>query len=120
MIASTRNNATRSSLRKELRVPHITYFRMKAKPGERQAVIDSLNRWGEQRKSKATGFMRAVLTSNLSDPDEVRAAAMFNNKENYDANSNDPEQDNWFQELRSHLAGDPEWFDGKLEVLVDA
>ena len=38
---------------------------------------------------------------------------------NYDANSNDPETGKWFQELRGHLAADPEWFNGSLELLKD-
>jgi hypothetical protein len=40
---------------------------------------------------------------------------MFDSKASYDATSNDPGQNAWFQELRSHLTADPEWFDGKLE-----
>jgi hypothetical protein len=30
-------------------------------------------------------------------------------------NSNRPEQDAWFRELRANLVADPEWFDGTLE-----
>ena len=30
------------------------------------------------------------------------------------ANANRPEQDAWYQQLRSNLASDPEWFDGHL------
>jgi hypothetical protein len=48
------------------------------------------------------------------------AAVVFDTTENYNANSNDPETDAWFQQLRSHLAADPEWFDGNLEVQMTA
>jgi hypothetical protein len=64
--------------------------------------------------------MRSVLTSRLDDPNEFIAAAMFDTTENYNANSNDPETNAWFQQLRSHLVADPDWFDGKLELLTDA
>jgi hypothetical protein len=60
-------------------------------------------------------YVRSILTSNLKNPDEFMAGVMFDSKESYDANSNDPDQGAWFKDLRSHLAADPEWFDGKLE-----
>jgi len=95
--------------------PHITTFRMRAKPGERQQVIDLFDRWFRDRRNKAHGFVRADLSSNINDPDEFMSAACFADKATYDANSNDPEQNAWYQELRSHLVADPVWFDGTLE-----
>ena len=99
---------------------HVTQFRFKAKPGQRQAVIDNFQRWDQERKGKAKGFLRGILTSNLKDPDEFMAGVMFDTTENYNANSDDPETNAWFQELRSLLAADPDWFDGNLEVQMDA
>jgi hypothetical protein len=94
---------------------HVTHFKLRAKPGERDKVIGMFDRWQDERRPKAKGFVRSILTSSLSDPDELMAGVMFDSKANYDANSNDPGQGAWYQELRSHLAADPEWFDGKLE-----
>lgn len=94
---------------------HITHFKLKAKPGARDAVLAMFDRWQKERRPAAKGFVRSVLTSNINDPDELMAGVMFDSKANYDANSNDPAQGAWYQELRSHLAADPEWFDGKLE-----
>lgn len=94
---------------------HVTHFRMKAKPGEREAVLAMFDKWQSDRQAKATGYVRSILTSNLDDPDELMAGVMFDTKENYDKNSSDPEQGAWYQELRSHLAADPDWFNGKLE-----
>ncbi len=96
-------------------MPHVTHFRFKAKPGERQAVIDSFERWERERKPKVKGFVHSIMTSNVKDPDEFMVGVMFDTTENYNANSNDPEQGAWFQELRSHLNADPDWFDGQLE-----
>lgn len=96
-------------------MPHVTHFRFKAKPGERQAVIDNFERWERERKPKVKGFVRSIMTSNVKDPDEFMVGVMFDTTENYNANSNDPEQGAWFQELRSHLIADPDWFDGNLE-----
>ncbi len=96
-------------------MPHVTNFRFKAKPGERQAVIDSFDRWDRERRPKVKGFVRSVMTANIKDPDEFMVGVMFDTTESYNANSNDPEQGAWFQELRSHLVADPDWFDGTLE-----
>jgi quinol monooxygenase YgiN len=95
--------------------PHITHFRIKAKPGERQKVIDLFDLWFRDRRPNARGFFRAELSSNTKDPDEFMASACFADRATYDANSNDPEQNAWYEELRSHLVADPEWFDGTLE-----
>lgn len=100
-------------------MPVVTYFKIKAKPGERDAVLATFKRWGEERGPSAKGFIRSLLASNQNDPDEFMAGALFDTKENYDANSNHPDTDKWFQELRSHLAGDPEWFDATVEQIIE-
>lgn len=96
--------------------PHITHFKMRAKPGHRQDVIDMFDRWLRDRRPGLGGFVRTVVCSNVNDPDEFMAYAMFADKKTYDANSNAPEQQEWYEQLRSHLAEDPEWFDGTLEI----
>jgi hypothetical protein len=40
---------------------------------------------------------------------------MFADKKTYDENSNDPVQHAWYEELRSYLVADPEWFDATVE-----
>jgi quinol monooxygenase YgiN len=94
---------------------HVTHFKLKAKPGERDKVIGMFDRWQNERRPSAKGYVRSILTSNLDDPNELMAGVMFDSKASYDATSNDPAQNAWYQELRSHLTADPEWFDGKLE-----
>ncbi len=96
--------------------PHITYFKILANPGERQKVIEHFDRWANQRRHHASGFIRMLLCSDLKNPDSFMAYAMFADKATYDANSNHPEQDEWFQQLRALLAEDPVWFDGHVEL----
>lgn len=96
--------------------PHMTHFRMTAKPGERQKVIDHFDRWMRDRRPDVAGFVRAVLCSSVNNGDEFMAYAMFADKKTYDENSNDPEQAAWYEQLRSYLTTDPEWFDGTLEI----
>lgn len=93
---------------------HVTFFRMKAQPGKRQAVLDTFDKWERERKGMAKGFIRSILVTSNEDPDEVMAGVRFDSTENYDANSNNPDTGAWYQELRANLAADPEWFNGTL------
>lgn len=96
--------------------PHMTHFKMRAKPGERKKVIDLFDEWARERRRHVGGFVRVVLCSHSDDPEQFMAYAMFADRATYDANSNTPEQHEWFQKLRSHLTEDPEWFDGTVEL----
>ena len=86
--------------------PHITHFKMRAKPGSRQKVIEMFEKWFRDQRPSARGFVRADLSSNINDPDEFMAAACF---------ADSADQNAWYEELRSYLVDDPEWFDGTLE-----
>ncbi len=97
---------------------HVTFFRMKAQPGKRQAVIDQFLKWERDQKGKATGFQRSVVVVSNDSPDDLMAGVRWDNADNYRANSERPEQGHWFEELRANLAGDPEWFDGTLAAEV--
>ena len=99
---------------KEENVAHITFFRMKAQPGKRQAVIDQFARWEREQKTVAAGFLRSVVVTSNDDPDELMAAVRFASTESYAANSDRADQGAWYSELRSLLAADPEWFNGTL------
>ena len=94
---------------------HVTLFRMKANPGKRDAVVGQFDTWQETHMPKVKGFVRSIIVCSYDDPDELMAQVIFDTKENYDANSSTPEQGAWFQELRSLLAADPDWFNGRLE-----
>ncbi len=48
------------------------------------------------------------------DPQDMILVAVFESKESYEANASDPEQDRWYQELRSHLESEPQWNDGEI------
>ena len=93
---------------------HITFFRMKAQPGKRQAVIDHFMSSESERVRDANGFIRSILVANNEDPDEVMAAVRFDSTANYNANSDRPEINAWYRDLRAMLAADPEWFNGTL------
>jgi len=95
---------------------HVTFFRMKAPPGKRQAVIDQFAKWERDQKGKATGFLRSVVVVSNDGPDDIMAGVRWDSADNYRANSERAEQGAWYQELRAILAADPEWFDGTLAL----
>ena len=51
-----------------------------------------------------------------SDTGELIGVAVFEDKEAYLANGNDPEQDAWFGKLRALLQSDPSWEDGEYVI----
>ena len=89
-----------------------TIGHMKAKPGKLSEIIaldkDMINR----RKPK--GFVGEYVYRMDSDPDEFILVVLFDSKENYIANAQDPEQDKEFRKLRELMAADPHWHDGEV------
>ena len=41
---------------------HVSFFRMRALPGKRQAVIDQFNKWDREQKPKAKGFISSIIS----------------------------------------------------------
>ena len=93
---------------------HVTFFRMKARPGKRQEVIDQFARWEREQKASAKGYMRSIVVTSNEDPEELMAGVRFDSTQSYMANSERAEQGAWYGELRALLAADPEWFNGTL------
>ncbi len=93
---------------------HVSFVRMKALPGKRDAIVEQLNKWDREQKSKAKGFIRSVMASGNDDPDAIMGVVRWDNTDNYVANASRPEQDAWYQGLRANLASDPEWFDATV------
>jgi len=93
---------------------HVSFFRGKALPGRRQAIVDHMYKWGREQKPGAKGFIRSIIVASNNDPDEFMGAVRWDTTANYFANASRPEQDAWYRELRANLAEDPVWFDGTL------
>lgn len=93
---------------------HVTLFRYKVLPGKREAVLALFDKWEREQKPTAKGFIRSLVVAHNDDPNELTSWVRFDSTENYMANSNRPEQGEWFRELRSNLAADPEWFNGTI------
>jgi heme-degrading monooxygenase HmoA len=89
-----------------------TVARMKVKPEN----VDKLREIFEAQGSRRTipGYVTSyVLHEN--DTDDHWLFVVFENRESYDRNADDPAQDADYQEFRALMEADPEWHDGEIE-----
>jgi len=91
-----------------------TVARMHSKTGHEQAMLELQREWDETRKPKVDGAVASFVFRSDQDPDEFTIVAVFRDRAAYEANARDPEQDAWYQKLRSHLTEDPQWSDGEI------
>jgi hypothetical protein len=93
---------------------HVSFFWGKVKPGMRQGLIDQMNKWDREQKSKAKGFIRSILVFGNKDQDDFGGVVRHDSTANYMANAGRPEQDAWYQELMKNVDGEIQWFDATL------
>ena len=91
-------------------------FRMRPIEGREQDVIEVFNEWDRERRPNVRGVVGGYLMKPDADTGELIGVAVFEDKEAYLANGNDPEQDAWFRKLRALLQSDPSWEDGEYVV----
>ena len=56
---------------------HVSFFRARALPGKRQAVLEQFEKWEREQKPKAAGFIRSIMVASNDDPDEIMGAVRF-------------------------------------------
>ena len=91
-------------------------FRMRPIEGREQDVIDVFREWDLERRPNVRGVVGGYLMKPDSNTGELIGVAVFEDKEAYLANGNNPEQDAWFRKLRNLLQSDPSWEDGEYVV----
>lgn len=91
-----------------------TVAHLRPKAGQEQAIIEQMRSWERERKPKVKGAVASYLYKSEKDPGELILAVVFQDRESYFANAEDPEQDRWFRRLRELLAADPTWEDGEI------
>ena len=91
-----------------------TIARMRPKAGHEQEVLNLMEQWNRERKPSVQGAVGGYMLRPDRDPREVVLLALFESRETYRANADDPEQDRWYRGLREHLEADPTWEDGEI------
>tara|TARA_B100000519_G_scaffold130496_1_gene112705 strand:- start:362 stop:664 length:303 start_codon:yes stop_codon:yes gene_type:complete len=88
-----------------------TIFTLKPKQGQKEKLVELLKRDNETPDGMIGWF--------LMEPDEKEeliGVAIFNSRESHVANSNRPEQHEFFLEMMNYLESEPEWTDGNYII----
>ena len=75
------------------------------KAGQQQAVVDLMQEWESTPKVK--GAVGGYMFKPEKSPGELITVAVFQDRESYFANAEDPEQDRWFRWIQELLEADP-------------
>jgi hypothetical protein len=87
---------------------------MRALPGKEQELLELGERWTRELGSSASGYVGEYIYRMDADPREFIGAVLFENREAYLRNADNPEQDRWYRQMRALLEADPEWNDGEV------
>ena len=90
-----------------------TIFRMKVKSGQSQRVTQIFEEWETQQKPVVKGAIGGLLMKPDGSSNELIGVAIFEDKQSYMANADNPGQQQWYAKLRDALESDPEWEDGE-------
>ena len=93
-----------------------TIYRFELKPGkeqELQGVMELESAEQDEGRRLRTAGMIACYVYKL-DYGDYMGAVVWDTKDRYQANANDPAQDRWYRQFRELLESDPEWNDGEI------
>jgi len=82
-----------------------TIARITPKPGMEGAIIQARDDWQRERRSGVRGVVGGYVYR--LDKGGMMLVAVFESKETYRANAEDPAQDQWYRKFRALLASDP-------------
>jgi heme-degrading monooxygenase HmoA len=91
---------------------HVTFFRMKVKPGKVDDLVAMMN--GEEPALAAKGWQSTIAGRSKDDANIVWICVTWDTSERYYKNAESPEQNASYERMRAFLESDPEWFDCDL------
>jgi len=91
-----------------------TVANIRVKAGHQGDLTKLIQEWNTERKPKIHGAQTGYLVQLDSDPQDMIMIGIFDNKDVYTKNADDPEQDRWFRRLMEHLESEPDWHDGEF------
>lgn len=93
---------------------HVTFWKMKVKPGKLAELRSVMTRPEAEARIKAAGWQMTIIGTRKDNPDEAWGMVTWDTSENYDKNAASPDQDKDFQKMMQFMAAEPEWFDCDL------
>jgi quinol monooxygenase YgiN len=106
------NNQTKS--KGEVMHMYGTVAQMRVKAGHQDDLIKLIGEWNAERAPKISGAVSGYMVRLDSDPQDMMMIGIFESKESFQANANDPVQDQWFQRIMEHLESETKWHDGEF------
>ena len=91
-----------------------TVANLRVKAGQEDELRGWMERWDRERAPRIKGPVATYVYRMDNDPQNLILAVVFESKESYVANAEDPEQDKWYQQMVQHLEAEPEWHDGEV------
>jgi hypothetical protein len=87
-------------------------FRFNFKPGGEEEARKLMEAENDDQRLKGSGLKASYIFK--LDKGGYMGVAVFESKEKYVANANDPKQDEWYRKFRALTEADPEWNDGEI------
>lgn len=87
-----------------------TVARMRVKPGGDTMLMA----WSRALLGNIKGHVSSTVYRSTDDPNVIWIAVVFEDEASYRANAESPEQHRRWQQMRSVLEADPDWFDGHV------
>lgn len=91
-----------------------TVARLRPKPGKEDDLKAILRLWDEESKPQVKGAIATYIYQLDKDPKQWLMAVLFEDRETYVKNADDPETDAWYRKMRELLEEDPVWEDGEV------
>jgi quinol monooxygenase YgiN len=88
-----------------------TVARMRAKPGTAEQFVALA---AEYEDLDVPGFVASYVYRLDDNEDDYYMAVLFEDRESYRRNAEDPAQDERYQRMRALLEADPKWHDGEV------
>jgi heme-degrading monooxygenase HmoA len=89
-----------------------TIARLQVKPGMESQLLEEARTENEQ--VSIPGHINTFIYRMDSEADTYYMVVLFEDKESYQANANNPEQHERYLRMREFLTADPEWHDGQI------
>ena len=88
-----------------------TVARFRVKPGMEERLQQHMKAY---EQLDVPGFLNTMVYRMDSDSNEYYMAVVFDSKESYRRNADDPAQDARYREMLQFMDGEPEWHDGEI------
>jgi quinol monooxygenase YgiN len=91
-----------------------TVARLRVKPGKEADLNKIMREWDEDMKPQTKGAIATYIYQLDQAPNQWVMAVVFEDRESYVKNANDPKTDAWYRKMRELLEEDPDWEDGEI------